>query len=120
MPHPLSEIVTMVAHGRHLCSPSFGSMAQLSDQRCSHRGKGVNTFVTMGWSAGQVHAVGLALGEVGLASNHAADFGEVGLGRHCIEGLGWHSGRHSFRCTNAVGRKPITLGGFRKNQKNFQ
>ena len=77
-------------------------MAYLSDQRCSHHGKAANAFVTMGWSAGQVHAVGLALGEVGLASNHAAEFGEVGLGRHCIEGLGWHAGVTHFHCINAL------------------
>ena len=35
----------------------------------------------------------------------AAEFGKVGVGHHCIEGVGWRSGRHSFRCTNAVGRE---------------
>ena len=62
----LSKIVTIVAHGRQLCSPSFSSMAYLSDQRCSHHGKAANAFVTMGWSAAPFMLSGLALEEVGM------------------------------------------------------
>ena len=60
---------------------------------------------TMGWVGPQIHALNLALGEVGLASNYAAEFGKVGVGRHCIEGVGRHARRHSFRCILRVGNE---------------
>ena len=36
---------------------------------------------------------------------YAAEFGKVGLGWHCIVGLGFHSGRHSFHCIDGLGRE---------------
>ena len=69
-------------------------MAYLSDQKCSHHGKAANAFVTMGWSGAPFMLSGLALEEVGMNPIMQRSGRGVGVGRHCIEGVGWHSGRH--------------------------